>query len=231
MKKYFLFLSVIFVFCLQAKEDLESVNQTSQTENSSVDSQVKQDKVKQDNKENKRFVPPLVLTHSYGVFKVGYAYQYQNAGTISKNGGTPFELNQSGNAIYFGIERGWIGGWKKSIMLGGYFDGALGQVYFLSLGFKASMFLLNGWLVPYIGVGYQFEHLGFSQDTTQYNMHTAVFSIGTHVNIAKGFGIDLQLRSGLPFYMVSRSDANAYGNPHINHVGFMISFSFYDFSI
>ena len=38
---------------------------------------------------------------SYGVFKVGYAYQYQNGAQISKNNGIPFEYTQNNNMIYF----------------------------------------------------------------------------------------------------------------------------------
>ncbi len=174
---------------------------------------------------------PIVLSPNYGVFKIGYAYQYQNGAQISKSNGTPFEYIQNNSMIYFGIERGWIGGFRQMIMLGGYVDGAFGQTFFLSGGAKLSFFLLNGWIIPYVSLGYQVENLEFPKESSPLFMHTGVASIGAHFNITKGFGIDLSLRSGLPFFILRPIDAREYNHPHINHLGVMLSFSFYDFSL
>lgn len=179
----------------------------------------------------KLLAAPVVLSPSYGVFKVGYAYQYQNGAQISKNNGIPFEYTQNNNMIYFGIERGWIGGFRQMIMVGGYIDGAFGQTFFLSGGAKLSFFLLDGWIIPHISLGYQVENLEFPKESSPLFMHTGVASIGAHFNITKGFGIDLSLRSGLPFYILRPIDAREYNHPHINHLGVMLSFSFYDFSL
>ncbi|RDU71912.1 hypothetical protein CQA57_07420 [Helicobacter anseris] len=223
MKKYamLLLIGVVFAFSEEIQEEKQEIKHE----------EVKKEEVKKKPTWRENIQPPEVYGNSYGVFRIGYAYQYQNAGTITRDNTTKFEYSGHFNDLYFGIERGWIGGKNKMFMASGYLDGAVGQTYFLSFGAKASLYLLKGWLIPYVGVGYQLEHLGFAKDDTQYNMHTAVVSAGTHINIAKGFGIDLQVRSGAPFYILKPKDAQTFGHPSINHVGFMVSFSFYDFNL
>lgn len=218
MKRYLLFLlSFIFIFSqLLAQEDSQ---------------ETKKEDLEPKKSWRDNIVPPEVPNNSYGVFRIGYSYQYQNGGTITKDHTTSFNYQGHFNGVYFGLERGWIGGKNKMFMASGYLDGVVGQTYSLSVGAKGSLFLLNGWLIPYIGIGYQLQHLSFKNDSNQYNMHTAVVSLGTHITIAKGFGIDLELRSGAPFYILKPKDAQTYGNPNINHVGFILSFSFYDFNI
>ncbi|SQH71399.1 hypothetical protein [Helicobacter mustelae] len=182
--------------------------------------------------EKKRFYPAEVQGHSYGVFSVGYAYQYQSAGQITNtHTGNTIRYKGSFNNVYFSIERGWIGGKNNMFMLGGYLDGVAGQTFFISVGVKGGLRLLNGWVIPHFAVGYQLEHLQFPKDIRRYNMQGAVFSIGTFVNVTKGFGIDFTLRAGTPFHMLNRNHAKTYGNKGINNVGIMLSFTFYDFSI
>lgn len=179
----------------------------------------------------KIFIAPSVLSPSYGVFKIGYAYQYENAGQITKSNNASFHYEQNNSMVYFGVERGWIGGFKQMFMVGGYLDGAFGETFFLSAGAKLSLFLLNGWIIPYVGLGYQIENLSFPNEFRAFFMHTGVATVGVHFNISDGFGIDLSLRSGLPFYVLRPEDAQNFNHPHINHVGVMVGFSFYDFSL
>lgn len=222
MKKYaFLLISAVFLFSQETQETIQEDKQET----------IPQETINKKPTWRENIQPPQVIGNSYGVFRIGYAYQYQNGGTITRDNTTSFDYSGHFNDLYFGIERGWIGGKNKMFMASGYLDGAVGQTYFLSFGAKASLYLLKGWLIPYIGAGYQLEHLGFKKDDNQYNMHTAVFSLGTHINIGKGFGIDLQVRSGVPFYILKPKDAQTFGYPSINHVGVMVSFSFYDFNI
>ncbi len=218
MKKIFTLLFVLSTLLAQ-----EAVSRSSAANTANIDSSAKAEP------QEGLFITPSVFTHNYGVFKIGYAYQFQHDGEITKQGLPPFNYTQNYNMVYFGIERGWIGGPGNLFMAGGYLDGGLGQTFYLSLGAKFSLFLLDGWIIPYAGVGYQIEHLGFSNDTIHHLMNAGVVSLGAHFNVARGFGIDLELRSGTPFYMIRSSEL--YGNPSIVHLGAMISFSFYDFSL
>ena len=229
MKKSLFFLASAVLFCHQvwAQEGIDGAENEGNTPSTQVDSKTEKKPLAW--KDSIR--PPEISSSSYGVFRLGYSYQYQNGGNITKTGEKPFAYSGHFNGMYFGIERGWIGGKDNMFMVGGYLDGVAGQTYALSVGVKGSLFLLNGWVLPYVGIGYQLEHLEFANDTKQYNMHTGVVSVGAHVNVAKGFGVDFQLRSGLPFNILKANDAQTYGNPSINHVGFMVSLSFYDFSI
>lgn len=178
------------------------------------------------------FQPSEVEGNVYGTFRIGYAYQYQNGSKITNTQTShTFDSKQQLNSVYFGIERGWIGLKNKMLMVGGYLDGAAGQTFFLSVGARVSARLLNGWLIPHASFGYQIQHLSFPADTAQYNIHGGVGTVGLFVNVAKGFGVDFSLRAGTPFYLVKAADAKKFNHPVINHVGFMISFTFYDFSI
>lgn len=191
------------------------------------------DEMEEDSQASRRdiFTTPLVLSRNYGVFKIGYAYQYQDLSRVKNSSGVEvFPKVQSDQAAYFGIERGWIGGAGKRFMIGGYLDSALGEVFYVSLGAKFSVLLFKGWMVPYVGLGYQFENLKLQGDPFRYHVHAGVATLGSHFNISRGFGLDIQVRSGTPFYGL-RNFANNYPASFINHVSVMVSFSIYDFSI
>ncbi|PAF54037.1 hypothetical protein BKH42_03385 [Helicobacter sp. 13S00482-2] len=173
---------------------------------------------------------PNEPNHSYGVFKIGYVYQNLSSSNITlKNGENSYNL--SSNNVYFGLERGWVGGSKKMLMIGGYLDAGAGDTYYLSAGGSFALRLLDGWVIPKISLGYQLEHLGLPGDSDQYNIHSGVGTIGVFVNVIQGFGINIEARSGIPFGIVRKDQASLYANPKFNMYQIMVSFSFFDFEI
>lgn len=173
---------------------------------------------------------PNEPNHSYGVFKLGYVYQNLSSSHITlKNGQDSY--NFSSNNAYFGLERGWVGGPNKILLIGGYLDAGAGDTYYLSAGGSFGLRLLDGWLMPKISLGYQMQHLGLPNDSDQYNIQSGVGTIGVFVNVIQGFGINLEARAGIPFSIMRKDQANAYGNPKFDMYAVMVSFSFFDFEI
>ncbi|PAF50577.1 hypothetical protein BKH44_07660 [Helicobacter sp. 13S00477-4] len=176
------------------------------------------------------FAPIPASTHSYGAFRIGYVYQDLYSKSIPlKNGQNSYRL--SSHNAYFGLERGWVGGPSKLLMLGGYLDAGAGDTYYLSAGGVFALRLFDGWLIPKVSIGYQLQHLGLPEDSGLYNIQSAVGTIGLFVNVAQGFGLSLEARSGLPFGIVRSAQAANYDNPKFNMYAVMVSFTFYDFGI
>ncbi|PAF43247.1 hypothetical protein BJI48_05630 [Helicobacter sp. 11S02596-1] len=176
------------------------------------------------------FAPTAPTKHSYGAFRIGYVYQNLWSKKIPLKDGTDSYHLGSSNA-YFGLERGYVGGPNKMLMFGGYLDAGAGTTYYLSAGAMFGLRLLDGWLIPKISVGYQLQHLSLPNDSSQYNIQSAVGTIGVFANIAQGFGVSLEFRGGLPFHIVRGDQAKAYNQPKFNMYAVMVSFTFYDFGI
>lgn len=173
---------------------------------------------------------PNEPNHTYGVFKIGYVYQNLSSSNIAlKNGESSYSFPSSN--VYFGLERGWVGGPKKLLLIGGYLDAGAGNTYYLSAGGSFGLRLLDGWLIPKISLGYQMQHLGLPNDSDQYNIQSGVGTIGVFVNVMQGFGINLEARAGLPFSIMRGDQARAYGNPKFDMYAVMVSFSFFDFEL
>ncbi|WP_095298686.1 hypothetical protein [Helicobacter sp. 12S02232-10] len=219
MRKLFLCFLFLGSICLNAVEQ------------ASVSEQEESDKLEQ-KQEDKDFVfqPNQPSKNSYGAFRIGYVYQDLESKKIElKNGKNSYKL--ASNNAYFGLERGWVGGPNKMLLAGGYLDAGAGTTYYLSAGGVFALRLLDGWLIPKISIGYQLQHLSLPNDSSQYNIQSGVGTIGLFVNIVQGFGLSFEARGGIPFHIVRRDQANAYGQPKFNMYSMMISFTFYDFGI
>lgn len=177
------------------------------------------------------FAPPVVSGKSYGAFKIGYLYQSLYSSNIPLlNNDNSYLLNTSN--VYFGLQRGWVGGPKKMLMVGGYLDAGAGNTYYLSAGADFALRLLDGWIIPKVSLGYQLQHLGLPNDSNQYNIQSGVATLGVFFNIAEGLGISIEGRSELfPFTIVRKVNADSYNNPKFNMYAIMVSFTFYDFGI
>ncbi|MFT2617061.1 uroporphyrinogen decarboxylase family protein, partial [Helicobacter pylori] len=75
-----------------------------------------------------------------------------------------------------GFEAGYT--LKKKALLGGYLDAGMGDSYFMSAGFMAGVRLFKGWVIPKIALGYQLQILGAKIDKYQFNIQSAVGSVG-----------------------------------------------------
>ncbi|AFI05280.1 hypothetical protein HCD_01240 [Helicobacter cetorum MIT 99-5656] len=178
------------------------------------------------------FFKPLEPTKKYfGSFKIGYLYQHMQTtkkSPIRPKNRPPILINKKYHDAILALEAGKIV--KDKFLLGGYLDGAMGRSYFMSAGFMAGVRLFRGWVVPKISLGYQLQILGAKIDKYQFNIQSAVGSIGIFFNVAKNFGLSVEARGGIPFYFIESKFSKAFGTPRLNIYSIGITFTFYDFT-
>ncbi len=178
------------------------------------------------------FFKPLEPTKKYfGSFKIGYLYQHAETtkrSPIRPKNRLPILMDK----IYYDASLGFEAGYtlKKKILLGGYLDAGMGDSYFMSAGFMAGVRLFKGWVIPKIALGYQLQILGAKIDKYQFNIQSAVGSVGLFFNAAKNFGLSVEARGGIPFYFIQSKFSKAFGTPRLNIYSIGITFTFYDFT-
>ncbi|GAA7609047.1 hypothetical protein JP0106_08740 [Helicobacter pylori] len=104
------------------------------------------------------------------------------------------------------------------------------ETIFMSAGFMAGVRLFKGWVIPKIALGYQLQILGAKIDKYQFNIQSAVGSVGLFFNAAKNFGLSIEARGGIPFYFIQSKFSKAFGTPRLNIYSIGITFTFYDFT-
>ncbi|GAA8120209.1 hypothetical protein HpBT108_06270 [Helicobacter pylori] len=72
--------------------------------------------------------------------------------------------------------------------------------------------------------------LGAKIDKYQFNIQSAVGSVGLFFNAAKNFGLSVEARGGIPFYFIQSKFSKAFGTPRLNIYSIGITFTFYDFT-
>ncbi len=72
--------------------------------------------------------------------------------------------------------------------------------------------------------------LGAKIDKYQFNIQSAVGSVGLFFNAAKNFGLSIEARGGIPFYFIQSKFSKAFGTPRLNIYSVGITFTFYDFT-
>ncbi len=102
--------------------------------------------------------------------------------------------------------------------------------FFMSAGFMAGVRLFKGWVIPKIALGYQLQILGAKIDKYQFNIQSAVGSVGLFFNAAKNFGLSIEARGGIPFYFIQSKFSKAFGTPRLSIYSIGITFTFYDFT-
>ncbi len=178
------------------------------------------------------FFKPLEPTKKYfGSFKIGYLYQHAETTKrfpIRPKNRPPILMDKIYHDASLGFEVGYT--LKKKILLGGYLDAGMGDSYFMSAGFMAGVRLFKGWVIPKIALGYQLQILGAKIDKYQFNIQSAVGSVGLFFNAAKNFGLSIEVRGGIPFYFIQSKFSKAFGTPRLNIYSIGITFTFYDFT-
>ncbi|GAA7818529.1 hypothetical protein JP0182_08380 [Helicobacter pylori] len=101
---------------------------------------------------------------------------------------------------------------------------------FLELCKNTGVRLFKGWVIPKIALGYQLQILGAKIDKYQFNIQSAVGSVGLFFNAAKNFGLSVEARGGIPFYFIQSKFSKAFGTPRLNIYSIGITFTFYDFT-
>ncbi len=96
--------------------------------------------------------------------------------------------------------------------------------------YMAGVRLFKGWVIPKIALGYQLQILGAKIDKYQFNIQSAVGSVGLFFNAAKNFGLSIEARGGIPFYFIQSKFSKAFGTPRLNIYSVGITFTFYDFT-
>lgn len=178
------------------------------------------------------FFKPLDPTKKYfGSFKIGYLYQHAETtkrSPIRPKNRPPILMDKIYHDASLGFEAGYT--LKKKALLGGYLDAGMGDSYFMSAGFVAGVRLFKGWVIPKIALGYQLQILGAKIDKYQFNIQSAVGSVGLFFNAAKNFGLSIEARGGIPFYFIQSKFSKAFGTPRLNIYSIGITFTFYDFT-
>ncbi|MCQ2858271.1 hypothetical protein JT171_01230 [Helicobacter pylori] len=183
-------------------------------------------------KKDWNFFKPLEPTKKYfGSFKIGYLYQHAETtkrSPIRPKNRSPILMDKTYHDASLGFQAGYI--LKKNALLGGYLDAGMGDSYFMSAGFMAGVRLFRGWVIPKIALGYQLQILGAKIDKYQFNIQSAVGSVGLFFNAAKNFGLSIEARGGIPFYFIQSKFSKAFGTPRLNIYSVGITFTFYDFT-
>lgn len=185
------------------------------------------------NKSFSLYQPIVVRKNTYAAFSIGYSYNHIATQSIALRVAPDSETKQNSafsrvaHGAFFGLERGWH---THNVMLGGYLNGVAGQDYSLHLGFRLS-YLAFGYVIPSVGISYGLQNLRLPNDSQQYNTHTAGFNAGLFVNVARGFGLKFEGSYFYPMGILRKSNADLYGNPRFSGYSFVVSFTFYDFSI
>lgn len=178
------------------------------------------------------FFKPLEPTKKYfGSFKIGYLYQHAETtkrSPIRPKNRSPILMDKTYHDASLGFQAGFV--LKKNALLGGYLDAGMGDSYFMSAGFMAGVRLFRGWVIPKIALGYQLQILGAKIDKYQFNIQSAVGSVGLFFNAAKNFGLSIEARGGIPFYFIQSKFSKAFGTPRLNIYSVGITFTFYDFT-
>ncbi|MGL2607276.1 hypothetical protein ACQJ59_02980 [Helicobacter pylori] len=183
-------------------------------------------------KKDLNFFKPLEPTKKYfGSFKIGYLYQHAQTtkrSPIRPKNRSPILMDKTYHDASLGFQAGFV--LKKNALLGGYLDAGMGDSYFMSAGLVAGVRLFKGWVIPKIALGYQLQILGAKIDKYQFNIQSAVGSVGLFFNAAKNFGVSLEARGGIPFYFIQSKFSKAFGTPRLNIYSVGITFTFYDFT-
>ncbi|MGL2840602.1 hypothetical protein ACQJ9R_04420 [Helicobacter pylori] len=183
-------------------------------------------------KKDLNFFKPLEPTKKYfGSFKIGYLYQHAQTtkrSPIRPKNRSPILMDKTYHDASLGFQAGYI--LKKNALLGGYLDAGMGDSYFMSAGLVAGVRLFKGWVIPKIALGYQLQILGAKIDKYQFNIQSAVGSVGLFFNAAKNFGLSIEARGGIPFYFIQSKFSKAFGTPRLNIYSVGITFTFYDFT-
>ncbi len=183
-------------------------------------------------KKDLNFFKPLEPTKKYfGSFKIGYLYQHAETtkkSPIRPKNRSPILMDKTYHDASLGFQVGFV--LKKNALLGGYLDAGMGDSYFMSAGFMAGVRLFKGWVIPKIALGYQLQILGAKIDKYQFNIQSAVGSVGLFFNAAKNFGLSIEARGGIPFYFIQSKFSKAFGTPRLNIYSVGITFTFYDFT-
>ncbi|RVY49057.1 hypothetical protein [Helicobacter pylori] len=183
-------------------------------------------------KKDWNFFKPLEPTKKYfGSFKIGYLYQHAQTtkrSPIRPKNRSPILMDKTYHDASLGFQAGYI--LKKNALLGGYLDAGMGDSYFMSAGLVAGVRLFKGWVIPKIALGYQLQILGAKIDKYQFNIQSAVGSVGLFFNAAKNFGLSIEARGGIPFYFIQSKFSEAFGTPRLNVYSIGIAFTFYDFT-
>ncbi|MGL2664258.1 hypothetical protein ACQJ6G_03875 [Helicobacter pylori] len=183
-------------------------------------------------KKDLNFFKPLEPTKKYfGSFKIGYLYQHAQTtkrSPIRPKNRSPILMDKTYHDASLGFDAGYV--LKKNALLGGYLDAGMGDSYFMSAGLVAGVRLFKGWVIPKIALGYQLQILGAKIDKYQFNIQSAVGSVGLFFNAAKNFGVSVEARGGIPFYFIQSKFSKAFGTPRLNIYSIGITFTFYDFT-
>ena len=139
-------------------------------------------------------------------------------------------------AVIFGLKRGLMLGENKNWLLNMWLDGSAGKenrngLYGFSLGGQAGYRFFNGRVIAHLGGGVELMNLAMPSPTSdpkdQYNIYGGLINAEFFIDVAKGFGLSVGYRRGFRY----QSGKTAINNMRFSVDTFIVSFSYYDFSI
>ena len=221
-----------------ATESLDSAKSADSTESASATSAGADTSATKPSSFWSRLYQPINITkRSYGAFSIGYSQNTITTPKISlaapntQDSSAQSRITQDFSRVargaFFGLERGWH---THGFMIGGYLNGVAAQDYSLNFGVRFS-YLIARYVIPSVGVSYMLQHLKLPNDDAQYNLHGASFNAGLFVNVVRGFGLKFEGMYAYPLAILREGNARLHGNPTFSGYSFVVSFSFYDFSI
>ena len=149
------------------------------------------------NEENESILNPArPISPSFVAFSVGYHFLHN----------AHYKLHENKNGIFFAIEKGWLL-LNDILMLSIVLDGSAGDFYSANGGFKIGARVWEGRIIPSLSLG--FGVINRDIDNKQYNAIGTTGSLSIFIDIASGFGAELEYKLALhPFVILENNLKN-----------------------
>lgn len=173
----------------------ENINSKSSITPNIVDSNLDSIQISEENIEN-IMNPARAISSSFVAFSVGYHFLHN----------AYYKTRENKNGIFFSIEKGWAL-IDNILLLSIIIDGSAGDFYSINGGSRIGARILDGRIIPSFGL--EFGVINRDIDNKQYNAIGNTGSFSIFVDIASGFGIELEYKLALhPFIIIDNNLKN-----------------------
>lgn len=164
----------------------------------------------------------------------GFA-SFHIGGNYSITQSTSGDYRSERGAVIFGLKRGLTLDKQRKVLLNAWLDGSAGKenrngLYGFSLGGQIGYRLFNGRIITHLGGGFELLNLAVPEISTQknqYSIYGGLVNAEIFLDIAKGYGLSVGYRRGFRY----QSGKSELSNKRFNNDVFIVSFSYYSFSI
>lgn len=164
----------------------------------------------------------------------GFA-SFHIGGNYSITQSTSGDYRSERGAVIFGLKRGLTLDKQRKVLLNAWLDGSAGKenrngLYEFSLGGQIGYRLFNGRIITHLGGGFELLNLAVPEISTQknqYSIYGGLVNAEFFLDVAKGYGLSVGYRRGFQY----QSGKSELSNKRFNNDVFIVSFSYYSFSI